>query len=1084
MRKKFISFALIFVMLFSMLSLTSCSSKKKSDRWEIDEKEADNIANLDITANKTDDKTSLDVKSSDITFKENISKDDIRILANSYDEQDTDIKEDEDKATSINTEMNEIESFEVTRNNSDEITIDINDNDKNVTAYYLYVHKDGTNESRYASGITGINDMSVEEKSYDIELSDKISMYEENPSIDIKHGDVFKISSDIASDDVNISGSFSGMTVESVDTDENHTVIKLNGKPSVNGQGIIAIPSDKTDCGDLTVKVNVIDTMLSIDNSSFRYEDGKLSFDVKKYNGKFTENDNSKFTINGKELNVDGYSDEGNAVTLSLKTESKDIDSAIADLKDQVLEANGESTESGIDSKGIFYIPDASIQNREKSCDIYSGYAEATLVLYSCDGTFNELDEKSFEFTGEYENCEIESVTRLSDNSYQLKIKIDLKPGMLNDKHITGSVILNDKSIVSNWGSPVPAIESDIDIIVNNGESGFDISFEDVIDKAKNVLSVAGMLGFPSGPFEKILDICGEYAGKADSVSSFAKKCLIFAGIIEEDEDDSPDIFKEVSDLKQSISELKDHITYVENMIQENDNDRRQSDDYIHYADYRAAWKSFYNGELKNMQEIMDNFKTYYDEYIITFMRNSGKSDTATGNINNGTINIYLNKDGKVEVPSTENEAYSLYYSETELKKYVFSPEHFKEACVKYEKNNSEDMIDLILNDSTFESSLAKFNSANGTKIGSDDIRNAIETQAASYAVQKIGATNVIKTYNDYTDALLSDDIMYGNVMETYIKMLSYCYNFQSEAKSDILHMQNYLQMFTIKSSAFASYVSWYSPSYKRNDNPVKTQYEKSMELLEKDYLHDVSLKFRDRYNKRFIIEDYYDWSYILNDKIHATYISGDWMHEPARASASNSESGIVSQKEMQLIYNRYKDMVNRKRIAIDNFYDYLAGKNIIVSSRKDEFTDAYVAVRYEKEAVIDTEADYAIENVTGKYFTRGQTYVVGSGKFGNDNKASQKYIINPSTQYRVGYKLNEVMNPEEKTRRKSYFNYYESHWYWSPNITTNEVATFRKYYDMRDIIFTKGDVSSEIYEGYDYAGKYKDDYTWISLEN
>lgn len=1054
-----------------------------------------NIVTLDVTSSKTDNERTLEITSSDCTFKEGISADDVRIMGTStnYVRTSADISEDElmkEQDSQENTsesdlnenvpesETKEIGSFSITWNQSDKITVTFDETDENISSYDVYIHKDGINEEKYASGFVAIQN-TYEEKSYEVELQDNISLYEENPEIDIKHEDAVKIDSNISKDDIALSGNFSGMTVESVETDDNHTVVKLTGKPSGEGQGVITFPADKTDCGEFIVKVNIVDTMLSIDNTTLKYESGKLSFDIINHSSNFTKNDNSDLKIDNRKVTVMGYSEDGKTVTVSVDTDAEDIDSAIEELQKEKISANAESVESGLDSNGIFFVPEVSFVCKLKNYDLYSDYVESLWNIYISDGKVNKLDENNIVFWNEYKGSEIESLEKVSDNEYLMKIKTSTYPSVLSDKMLSGAMSIVNNQAVNVWGTTVSDIGADMTISVDNGGDIFDIGFDDLISDAKNILSVAKLFGFPSGPFEKILDFCGEYAEQADSVSAFAKYCLSFAGIIDEDESSSSKIYKELSNISEGIEKLQQQLTSIENMIQQNDIERRQSDDYKHYADYRTAWKSFYNGELKDMQDIMQKFQTYYDEYIITFMKNSGKSDTATGSINDGTLKIFLNSDGNVEVPSTENESYSLYYSETYLKKYVFKPEHFTDACVKYEKDGFDDPVNLIINDSSVEKSIEKFNKDNGTKIDKNDLRTAIETQAASYAISKIGASDIIKTYDDFYTTMTSNDIMYGNIVETYIKMLSYCYNFQSEAEDDILSMQNYLKLFTIRSSAFASYASWFSPSYKRKDNPIEKQYENMMSVLDKNYLHDVSRIYRFD-GKKCRIEYYYDWSYILNDKIHAVCIPLELgFKSPGFVTKSESESDVLSQKDMQLIYNRYKDLYNRKFTTAATFSEYLQQRNIIVPSHA-KYKDAWVALKFDYDDQIDESEQYRATDVVGKYFTMNQFYTIGD-RFGNDNKASRKYISKKRSKYRVGYKLDDIMKPAEKSRIYALFNYREEHWYWQTSLTTQEYAWFEKEYDERQIIFMRGEVGmqTDVHENIK-----KTDYKWTVIED
>lgn len=170
--------------------------------------------------------------------------------------------------------------------------------------------------------------------------------------------------------------------------------------------------------------------------------------------------------------------------------------------------------------------------------------------------------------------------------------------------------------------------------------------------------------------------------------------------------------------------------------------------------------------------------------------------------------------------------------------------------------------------------------------------------------MSKIDPKKINTAYNNFMNALNADDLMLGNTMNIYIYMLSCFYNFQSEAGDNILYMQNFLIGYTIRVTSFAS---WFNPGYDRKSNPILTQYETAMKMLEKDYLHDTS-----RYvytpgdpNKNIPsgyirIYDYYDWSYAANDKVRVIMksVEGD--------KYSGNKNCLVQSDTIQLMQKRY----------------------------------------------------------------------------------------------------------------------------------------------------------------------------------
>lgn len=818
-----------------------------------------------------------------------------------------------------------------------------------------------------------------------------------------------------------LGGVFDGMGIDNVSVKDNKVELSLSGKSNTDGDGTVTFISD---AGDVTlITVPVLSTVARVDGKSYRYEDGKLYFDIVLIDDEydeFTDKADGNIKVDVKSAEIVKLSDDKKNATVAFATQAKDIDSALEEFRDKKVTVLADAVSVGMDCEANINVIDAYISAYATNADLYGNYVDIAFDLYINEGTASEITKYKIALDGDFSGNDITSVEKVSDTYYKINIRVDTSNGILvmNDGMIYGILSLADGSLMNTRGTKSDDTSCILYAVVSNGEL-LPFEFGDVLKKVQLVLDSAQLFGLPTGPVSKISEMFGEYADKADTLTSLAENCLGIAGIID-DCDDVDKILDAIKDLNDCIEQLGYDISNVEHMIRQCDIRMREAFDKQRYISYRDAWKSFTNGPMKEMTNIMDEFRIEYNNYLVTFMKNTGYSDSYTGDVNNGTLNVFLNTDNRgVELPSVGNEKFSLYYSETKLDKFVFSPGHMTQACKEENKGGYTDPIALILNDPEYKAALEKFNKKNNLSLTDKQMRTAFETQASAYAMSKIDPKKINTAYNNFMNALNEDDLMLGNTMNIYISMLSCFYNFQSEAGDNILYMQNFLIGYTIRVTSFASYASWFNPGYDRKSNPILTQYETAMKMLEKDYLHDTS-----RYvytpgdpNKNvpsgyIRIYDYYDWSYAANDKVRVIMksVEGD--------KYSGNKNCLVQSDTIQLMQKRYATIKESGRTTDETFGEYFINSGAVPSEYRDMINDqTYFATDvFSKDNDAKLEGGYTCTSkfYPDSYFCeKGQTYDV-SGSFGYKGKASSKYINGRSSRYMNTYTLGNVESTEE----------------------------------------------------------------------
>lgn len=1063
----------------SMSLLTGCNEQSELPEkdWSISDADKENVRELMAEAVYSGGKVSITLTSDTACFTDSIAANDIYLTeykAVNNDNSDTspvsDISESSealsdtsDKNSSGNGNNNDsgnerIKKLEVQRKSDTEITVTA-DTTAETAAYYIAVHKDAVTDGKFAEAVTASSDSS---RTVDIELdkSYAVSASDTDPVLDIDRDELGGIS-DISSSICTTGGVFADMTVKSAEIKDDKLEITLSGKPVSDGNGIIYL-SDESGNYTINISLPVLSSLAVADNASYRLENGKLCFDMSLADdeySEFTDIKESDVTLDSKNAASVVVSADKKTATVAFDTDADDVDSALNEISGKTVNISSKAVASGMDSSAFIGALNAYISAYISNADIYDNYIEAILDLYVSEGYIEgELTKDSFEFDGGFSDTQVVSIEKLSDSHYKLNVKIDLGKNKLDGEgYLFGNVKLKDGLLYNSRKTLSDDTSTYVFAVIQNG--GFiDSDIEDIVDDVKKVLDVAQLFGIPTGPVSAIVDLFSEYATSADTITSIASKCLGLAGITSNDGDD--DISKAFDELNNSINRLSNDIADVEKLIQQSDVRMREAFDKQKYISYREAWKSFTNGPMKDMTNIMDEFKSEYTTYLVTFMKNTGYSDSYTGNVNNGTLNVYLNTDNRgVELPSIGNDKFSLYYSETKLDKFVFAPEHLTAACNEENKGKYDDPIDLILADPSYKTALEKFNKDNNLSLTDTEMRVALETQASAYAMSKIDAKKINTVYNNYMEALNDDDLMLGSVMNIYISMLSCYYNFQSEAKENILNMQDFLTTYTIRATSFASYASWFNSGYDRKSNPIKTQYDSAMKMLDKDYLHDTSYyvyspSLSNQYSAYIRIYDYYDWSYVVNDKVRVI------MHSQGEGKFGGSSSTLVQSDVIQLMQKRYLSIKENGRTEYGTFGEYLVASGAVPEEYKDMInTDkTYFAADfvYKNEAsyesgYICTSAYYA----DSYYCELGKTYDI-SKPFGYKEKADPKYLSKGNTRFVNAYTLADV-NDINEIKEYSEVQYNEHHFWWKRD--TDEIYTFTKRYLDDYALFRQGEI-------------------------
>ena len=604
-------------MLIPVSLLTACSDSELPDKnWEISEEDTSSVKELTADALYSDGKVSVTLTSSDDCFKDNVASNDIYLMEYSpSDNSEPDSDEQSGSGTSStadestvlesvseasgseNATGNRIRKIDVERKSSTELVLTA-DAASDDAAYYIAVHKDATSDGKYAEATARTVSGS---QTFDITLdkSFAISAYEDKPVITIPK-DYFGEGTEITAEKLTLGGVFDNVGIDNVAVKGSNVELSLSGKAVTDGDGTVAFTSNAGN--SIVITVPVLSTVARVDNSSYRYEDGKLYFDLVLIDDEydeFTDKAEGNIKVEDKAAEVIKLSDDKKTATVAFATQAKDIDSALEEFKDKKVTVLADAVSVGMDCEASINVIDAYISAYVSDIAQYGNYVDTVFDLYINEGSVSEITKDNLSLEGDFSGNDITSVEKVSDKFYKISIRVDTSDGILgkNDGMIYGVLSLADGSLKNTRGTNSDGTSCILYAVVSNGEL-LPFEFSSVLKKVQVVLDATQLFGLPTGPVSKILDTFGDYAEKADTLTSLAQNCLGLAGIVD-DREDVDKILDAINQLNDSIERLGQSISEIERMIQQSDVRMREAFDKQRYISYRDAWKSFTNGPMK-----------------------------------------------------------------------------------------------------------------------------------------------------------------------------------------------------------------------------------------------------------------------------------------------------------------------------------------------------------------------------------------------------------------------------------------------------------------------------------------------------
>ena len=258
---------------------------------------------------------------------------------------------------------------------------------------------------------------------------------------------------DIDENDIYLGHAFSDMKIESVSSSEKNLTLQLKGSPVRNSAGayqwgsVNIKPSGiKNGYAVVTSKIDVLLSGVFIDPTTLKYENGKISADLKIFG-----------IVDIDSLTKDNIKLDGAAVEEAEKTDDNTIKLTL--VTDEITSTN--------DFADIFGGKTMTIGNFEYTVSVYQAdfypvfdYVEKdgdnlkiTLKLYSNSGTFDkDLRAEDIKFSDDFKDAEIESFKIDSETLASLVLSVPSNGQTEETLNMNGTVTLSAGALVNSWG--------------------------------------------------------------------------------------------------------------------------------------------------------------------------------------------------------------------------------------------------------------------------------------------------------------------------------------------------------------------------------------------------------------------------------------------------------------------------------------------------------------------------------------------------------------------------------------------------------------------------------------------------------
>ena len=1029
---RFICFVLTASML---LSSTGCNNGA-ADNWNITQQDISDFIELTATVEGPDSQDKvLTVTCEDDLFKSEISQKDVYVvplideISDDAEQQQAETEAsaqteasaseeseepDDKEIINYNTlEQRSIKNVTVTFISAGELELSFSHSAENLYGYYVYVNKNAVQSGKYAvaSVFVPYTQELESETAYIAEIAGTYTNKDENPTIELTLGNTTVVSS-LSNDMFKLDGAFAELTVKSVSGKGSAIHIATEGKLTDTSSlsGTVIVGAEATEAQTelcATVPVEYADSF--VDEASYAYSDGELTFSVVLANDTFVlsaEQLAQNMTTQIEGLTVKSISDEKTTAVLALKADN--ADNAVLAVRDREISFDGAAVASGsafaVTACAASAAFGVSVDYAEKS--EADGAYTADAYIYISHGSAEDLAPEDFTFDGDFATAEITSLEKQSDGSYLAKLSFTVDAESDESLELNGDVYLAPGKLINLWGS-----ESD--------NLTADIIYFTATDRGETWDLVKAFVSEHKSSFKTISTV-GSAIGGIASAASGIYTILGMVGVVETTDDKLDKIYESMQQLSQSVSRLNAKVESMEASLRTQLVDVEGQNYLLLYRAARSDWNAFLTGPVQEMNNQINAFTRAYNSYLLDYIKNeySGKNEVS--------IDAWVDSDGNIAVPSAYDESLSVdgrfVRKETLTLTFTEAPTavHQKIAA------NGGKIYSGVFDDIKEELS----NCVDGDKQKVNRFVEALQLDCVYGALSKIDAGKLIDAYVDLcsriTGSVAGGPVSgaSGSPLSDYYDMLSYYYNFESEAKDDMEDVLAWLSGIITKGAGIAVIANDLDKGSIISGDELSKAYNSAVTYIRGfKYLHE--LKENQQYC--FISDSVLSVSYVYaNFSDKETYLT---TVNYGRDDGFKFPSSCLNLPKLELMKKRWSYLYKAGETKASSFNGYLESLGLVTSEAKD----GYVLTESPIKQSLPTDNSVTLKCynvITGSWFKVGSDYSIGSS-----GKRSAKYFRGTQLMGQA-YSLSDgsVIN-----RLIAVAGYSERHWYWFHD----EIASF-----------------------------------------
>lgn len=1007
--------SLFLVICIALPILASCGT----NNWEVND---ENAISLDMRILREDDTTELVIGYGEDIFT-SIDKSNVKLLAvqqTAADERSAD--------EGLKIKHVDITDFTCRVDSARQMTVTLPTSADHL-GYLAVIHSSAISNGKFGEAFALLSEKTDGEIVYSATVDGEYAMGDKNPVITVTLGNTVALEN-IDEKMFTLTGLFSDLKISGVSASENVISLFTEGTVPVSSTFAFGVDISKNATKakiDLSAVGEVVYRASYIKQDSFAYTNGTLTFDAVLVSDTVSLKSGDTVSENGLTYKVKSVSDDKSTVTFAVSLTAENIDAAIEQVNGTVLTLPASKTASATDLKLPIYAIKASVGasvDYVEAADAKDSY-KATVIMFVKNGNWNgELTAADLTFAGDFAGATVNSVKK-DENSFVVSVTFTKEGINLEKLALGGSVTVSAGKACNAWGSAV-----------QNGNAH--MSYVTAADKSSLVDDFVGFLSSNMDTFKTIKKIGTTIANTSGNPMSIAKSVqtiLKLTGVINNDNAPSLSSLRDqIADVQNSIVAMDKKLDKLGSNITSNFADTINA---IHLNTFHTAsanWNNFVTSYVVPVQEMIDAYTAAYNEYILTFITN--------GHTAKGAVTVYIDKENDVTLPHPLTADYSIDGVKMQKAESYMLKVALTEVIDKIMKNGGR-LYNGYWADVTNTAGDVITSAGTDANVSKTDFLLGVEMSATTYALNKVGAENIIKAYTSFCTALAGQGTSIAmKPLDSYLTMMSIYYNFHKEAKNDINTTLAWIGGILIEYSGLATLAYEFSPTAK--DGIIEESYAAVVNKLEDAY---KATRKHDNYSyvAGKIVEDYnlqisygrFVLTYLKPDGSTA-YIDNVLIHYSQDIFRPGT---FLTESHLQMMAGRYEYLLKSGETASPNFRHYLcslgvADARVLYNEDGSEKPTNIIVSPFTTDTIplnntVTLPLVYFGYDGRSNWFKRGDMVTVGT-----NGKINKKYFhhTNMNTVDVMDFNGNVTRNHMMCGRAE----YDEQHWYWlfGSNIT------------------------------------------------